>query len=246
MNEVAYIYLKLEQIEHAADREDMIRDMDKLLLSVGLKYSGFRNMYLPQDEKRRDDIIFDAVHVLECCDWLKGIYDHMVIGNRCYDGKEDAIDCSGMAPPGKAKMAYYEEYYLKNNILPHNVLVDEDNRLVDGYCSFLLARKYGLKWGALEKNDIYQVESSVPHKKVVVGRHVTLNGNDVVLKGKKYYRWICDIKEPVVPGDVLLVNTGKGKDIMAVEKITYEAGRKNLSGLKKVLKRTGKKLNLNR
>lgn len=243
MNEVAYIYLKLEHIDSAADREDLIRDMDKLLLSVGLKYSGFRNMYLPENEKRRDDIIFDANHALKNCSWLKGIYDRMVIGNRCFDGKVDEIDCSGMIPPGKAKMACYEEYYLKNNVLPHNILVDENNRLVDGYCSYLLAKKYGLKWGALEKNDIYQAESSVPHKKVVIGRHAVLKGNDVAVKGKKYYRWICDIKEPVVLGDVLLVKTGKGKDIMVVEKITYEAGMKNLGRLKKVLKHTGKKLN---
>ncbi len=243
MNEVAYIYLKLEQIDNAADREDLIRDMDKLLLSAGLKYSGFRNMYLPQDEKRRDDIMFDADHALKDCSWLKGIYDRMVVGNRCFDGEEDTIDCSGMTPPRKANMACYEEYYLKNKVLPHGVLVDEDNRLVDGYCSFLLARKYGLKWGTLEKNDIYQVESSVPHKKIVVGRHAAPEGDFVAVKGKKYYRWICDIKEPVVPGDVLLVKTGKGKGLMVVEKITYEAGMKNLSRLKKVLKHTGKKLN---
>lgn len=241
MNESVYIYLKLEDMD-VEKRINLINKVDKLLLPTGLKYSGFRNMYLPQDNKRRDDIMFNAIHTLKTCDWLEGIYDHVIIGNRCYDGNLDEIDCSQVTMPKKSKMAYYEAYYLKTNCLPHGILIDENNHLEDGYCSYLLAQKYHLKQNVLDGVDIYQVESSVPYKKLVIGRHVVLKESGISVKSEKRYVWICDIKAPVVPGDVLLVRTGKGKDFMIVDKVAYEAGTKNLEKYKKVIKHTGRRI----
>ena len=241
MNETVYIYLKLENVK-AEEHEELINKMDNMLLSVGLKYSGFQNMYIPQDHKRRDDMVFDAIHMLETCDWLKGIYDYVLVGNQCFNKGLDAIDCSRMAWPKEYKMAYYEEYYLKTNKLPHGILVDENDCLADGYVSYLLAQKYKLRQNIVDGLEIYRVESDVPYKKIVAGRHVTLDKPDITIKSEKCYKWICDIKEPVVQGDVLLVKTKKGKDFMMVDKIFYEAGNKNLSSYKKVLKHTGKRL----
>ena len=241
MNETVYIYLKLENVQ-ADEQEELINKMDDMLLPIGLKYSGFHNMYIPQDYKNRDDIIFDAVHMLENCDWLKGIYDYVLTGNKCFNKGLDAIDCSRMAQPEESKMAYYEEYYLKTNKLPHSILVDENDCLADGYISYLLAQKYKLRQNIIDGLEIYQVESDVPYKKIVAGRHVAIDKDDIVIKGEKYYKWISDIKAPVVQGDVLLVNTKKGNDFMVVDKIFYEAGSKNLNSYKKVLKHTGKRM----
>lgn len=181
--------------------------MDGLILLIGLKYSGFRNMYLPEDKKRRDE-----------------------------------IDCSRMAPSEKDKMAYYEKYYLETKHLPHGILVDENRRLKDGYISYLLAQKYQLKKEIFDDVEIFQIERDVPCKKIVIGRHVALKDNGIIVKSDRRYRWICDIREPVVPVDVLLVRAGRGKDLMVEDKISYEAGAKSLGGLKKAVKHTKRKI----
>lgn len=243
MNETVYIFLKLENVKEE-DQEELIKKMDDMLLSVGIKYSGFQNMYIPQDRKRRDDIVFDAIHMLETCDWLKGIYDYVLTGNQCFNKGLDAIDCSRMAWPKESKMAYYEKYYLKTNKLPHSILVDENDCLADGYVSYLLAQKYKLRQNIVDGLEIYRVERDVLYKKIVAGRHVTFDKDDITIKSENHYKWIYDIKTPVVPGDVLLVNTKKGKDFMVVEKIFYEAGNKNLNAYKKVIKHTGKRLEI--
>ncbi|MCM1262957.1 MAG: DUF5839 family protein [Butyrivibrio sp.] len=241
MNETAYIYLKLENMGEE-EQEELISKMDDMLLPLGLKYSGFQNMYIPQDSKKRDDIVFDAVHKLKTCDWLKGIYDFTATGNKCFNKGLDVIDCSHMTLPKKSKMAYYEEYYLMTHEFPHDILVDENDCLADGYVSFLLAKKYNIKHNMYKGFSIYQVESDVPYKKVVIGRHVAFEKDNITIKSEKYYKWIYDIKSPVVPGDILLVKTKKGKDFMVVDKISYDAGRKYLNQYKKVLKHTGKKM----
>lgn len=241
MNEVVYIYLKLGNVKEE-ELDELINRMDEMLLPIGLKYSGIHNMYIPQDYKRRDDIVFDAIHMLETCDWLKGIYDYAMTGSRCFNKDLNAIDCSGMIPPKGSKIAYYEEYYLKTNELPHGILVDENDCLTDGYISYLIAQKYNLRQNTFKGPEVYRVESEVPHEKIVEGRHVAFGKDDIIIKSEKRYRWICDIKAPVVPGDVLLVRTGKGKAFMMVDKIVYEAGNKNLSVFKNVIKHTGKKV----
>ncbi len=183
MNETVYIYLKLENVK-AAEQEKLLNKMDDMLLSVGLKYSGFHNMYIPQDQKRRDDIVFDAIHKLETCDWLKGIYDYVLTGNKCFNKGLDAIDCTQMAWPKASKMAYYEEYYLKTNKLPHGILVDENDCLADGYVSYLLAQKYKLRQNIVDGLEIYRVESDVPYKKIVAGRHGVGEQDDITVKSE--------------------------------------------------------------
>lgn len=241
MNEIFYVYLKLKN-RKAEEQLRLVNKMNEMLLSVGLKYSGLDNIYIPQDYKRRDDIVFEAIHMLENCEWLEGVYDQAMAGSRYYGKGLSDIDCSLMAWPKASKLAYYEDYYLKTGELPHSILVDENDRLADGYISYLLAQKYNLRKNMGKGLEIYRVESDVPYKKIVMGRHVAFDNDSIIIKNEKYYRWIYDIKEPVVPGDILLVRAGKGKDFMVVDRIDHEAGNKNLSVYKKVIKHTGKKM----
>ena len=55
-------------------------------------------------------------------------------------------------------------------------------------------------------------------------------------KGKKRYVWIYALKEPVIPGDILLVKTKRGTDFICVESINYAAGKEFCSRYKKVEK----------
>lgn len=53
---------------------------------------------------------------------------------------------------------------------------------------------------------------------------------------QKRYVWIYALKEPVIPGDILLVKTKRGTDFICVESINYAAGEEFCSIYKKVEK----------
>ena len=59
MNECLTVYLKLD-MEKSAENEELIERIDELLLTVGMKYSGVMNMYIPVDRQKRDQAVFHA------------------------------------------------------------------------------------------------------------------------------------------------------------------------------------------
>ena len=50
--------------------------------------------------------------------------------------------------------------------------------------------------------------------------------------------WLYTIDAPVIPGDVLEVNTELGRDYMVVDKISYVAGKDDCGRFKKVCANT--------
>lgn len=67
--------------------------------------------------------------------------------------------------------------------------------------------------------------SGQPLRKIVKGRHVVLSNGKWKKKSNKRYIWIYTLKNPVVPGDILLVNTKKGRAYICVDRIEYAAGQ---------------------
>lgn len=241
MNEAMYIYLKIDKMDEN-ELEEKITQMDKMLMNIGVKYSGIGNMYVSTNRRNRDNIIFEAYKELKKCEWLKEIFDHVSIGNEYYSGSLDKIDCSQMKPPLDYKIKYYEEYYKKTGKLPHKILIDENYQIIDGYISYLLARKYNIKYEIGYEPLVYFAESGVCHKKIVIGRHVVFNDEDIAVTGKRYYHWFYNKKTPVVPGDILLARTAKGKAYIVVDKIDYAMGSKECSLYKDVIRNTGKRI----
>ncbi len=133
-----------------------------------------------------------------------------------------------MTKPQPEKLLYYEDYYKKVGNLAHDILINEDNQLCDGYISYLLAQKYRLH------PDIYQVLNGQPYRKVVCGRHVKFEEGEWRIKSDKFYNWIYTLKEPVVPGDILQVETSQGLAYMLVEKVGYLTGKEFCNEHKKV------------
>ena len=78
----------------------------------------------------------------------------------------------------------------------------------------------GMQW----KFNIHKADSAIPHAKIVAGRHVNVSESDITIRGPQYFKWIYNKKEPVVPGDILKVDTRKGDAYMVVEAIRYIAG----------------------
>lgn len=97
------------------------------------------------------------------------------------------IDCSGMTEPRHEKYEYYKDYYKETGCVPHDILIDENNRIVDGYISLLVTNKYGKSMSSWQRLYIYRVNSSVPHKKIVIGRHVNVSELDVSIRGQQYF-----------------------------------------------------------
>ena len=87
MNDTLSIYLNLDA-EKKRENEMLIRRIDELLLTVGMKYSGIMNMYIPEDMKKRDQTVFQAEQLLRDTDWLKGILAYTLVGTRT-----DAMSC---------------------------------------------------------------------------------------------------------------------------------------------------------
>ena len=71
-----------------------------------------------------------------------------------------------------------------------------------------------------------------------------MSATDIIIKGPQYFAWIYNKKEPVVPGDVLKVNTRKGEAYMVVEKIKYIAGKKKCAEYKKVIEHMGMRIEI--
>lgn len=141
----------------------------------------------------------------------------------------DEIRTDRMSDPSPEKIWYYEQYYQKTKKLPHGIVVDENRQLRDGYISYLLAKKYNIR------ADICEMVSGQPLRKIVGGMHVKFSDGKWRKTGRKRYIWIYTLKSPVVPGDILMVNTKKGKAFICVDKIDYAAG-KFCSKYKKVRK----------
>lgn len=174
-----------------------------MLLTVGMKYSGIMNLYTSIDEQKRDQTVFRAENLLRNTDWLKDILSHISIGTITNACLLDELQTDLMSNPSPEKLWYYERYYQETKQLPHAIAVDENKQLRDGYISYLLAKKYDAR------AEICEMVSGQPLRKIVKGRHVVFSDGKWRQKSNKRYIWIYTLKEPVVPGDILLVNTKK-------------------------------------
>lgn len=190
-----------------------------MLLTVGMKYSGIMNLYTSIDEKKRDQTVFRAEELLKNTDWLKGILTCTLRGTITNACPIEEIQTDLMSHPFPEKLWYYEQYYQKTKQLPHAIVVDENKQLRDGYISYLLAKKYAVR------ADVYKMVSGEPLRKIVKGRHVVFSNGKWKKKSNKRYIWIYSLKKPIVLGDILLVNTKKGRAYICVDRIEYTAGK---------------------
>ena len=218
MNESLAVYLNLD-VENVVENEELIKKIDELLLTVGLKYSGVMNMYVPVDGQKRDQVIFKAEKLLRNTEWLKDILDFTLVGTVTRACSMEEIKTDMMLNPSPEKLWYYEQYYQRTRQLPHAIVVDENRQLRDGYISYLLAKKYDVQ------ADVCKMVSGQPLRKIVKGMHVVFSNGKWRQKSNKRYIWIYTLKKPVVPGDILLVNTKRGKACICVDRIEYVAGQ---------------------
>lgn len=226
MNEMFAVILDFKPDD--LEIEEVINRMDEVIEKEGWKYMGFMNLYSPVDQSTRDETIHNVRRALEHTKWLKPYNPRVLVGNWGDSMKAEDIDVSGMTAPSKIKLKRYEDYYNLTKSLAHSIIVDEQGRIRDGYISYLLAWKYSANV------NILSTWSSQPVKKIVIGKHVEWDGEKCYEKSGKYYCWIYDLKEAVIPGDILLVHTSKGLAHMQVSRINYITGSTLCSKYRKV------------
>lgn len=209
---------KPERPEKPERLDELISKIDKLLLDCGIKYSGIMNLYMPTEAAGRDHAVFAACEALNNAEWLKDRLACISIMNRTDVCPLEQIRLDDMTEPSPGKLKYYEAYYKKSRKLAHGIVVDEERKLRDGYTSYLIARKYGIK------PDIYEALAARPLRKVVRGRHVLQENGIWKIKGSKRYSWTYSLKAAVVPGDILKVKTKKGPEYICVDRIEYVTG----------------------
>lgn len=105
MNESLYVYLNLDT-EKEQESEELIRRMDQLLLTAGMKYSGISNMYIPVDIQKRDRAVFRAEELLRSTDWLKGILAYSAVGTLTNACPIEEIQTDSMQDPMPGKLRY--------------------------------------------------------------------------------------------------------------------------------------------
>lgn len=101
--------------------------------------------------------------------------------------------CFQETPPDPEKLQKKEEYYNKTGILQSPIVLDGNNYLIDGYCSYLIGVKYGMK----------HVPIKYGKRQIVWCYHK---------KGGKLYAWELPglLIDRVSPGERLIVETSRG------------------------------------
>lgn len=117
MNEALAVYLNLD-MENIEKNEEIIRKIDELLLTVGMKYSGIMNLYTSVDKQKRDQTVFRAEELLKNTDWLKDVLTHILVGTITNACSLEEIQTDMMSNPSSEKWVYYEQYYQKTKQLP--------------------------------------------------------------------------------------------------------------------------------
>lgn len=149
-------------------------------------FTGY-SVYLQYAPAKRGDIVYDAQKLFTQCELIRQTGIKVLIINNAINISLSGIDCSGMTEPRHEKYEYYKDYYKETGCVPHDILIDENNQIVDGYISLLVTNKYGKSMSSWQRLYVYRVNSSVPHKKIVIGRHVNVSESDVSIRGQQYF-----------------------------------------------------------
>lgn len=150
----------------------------------------------------------------------------------------DKINISGMSAPKPERLKYYEDYYLAEGRFATAVIVDECWNIRSGYMTYLLAKKYSVR------PPIFEVRASIPLRKVVRGRYVRYPAWECKATGRRQETRLYTLKEPVVPGDIIRVETGSGASNMQVEAVEYIADDESCSDMRKTLRHLRKRKNM--
>lgn len=115
--------------------------------------------------------------------------------------------CFSQKPPKEEKMQKKERFFLKSGFLQSQIILDSNNNLIDGYTSYLLAKKYNVE--------------NIP---VMYGKRQIIKAYHK--PGGKLYIWELPrlLIDRVSAGDKVLVHTQKGIRVVSVAAVEEYTG----------------------
>lgn len=216
--------------------EQIPEEIDKIVEPYHMKWCMW-NQYIAEEGYDEDLCARNAKKALESTAWLKdavftGIWQEIT------HKKLEEINTEGMTAPKAAKLEYYRKYFEGKEMSAHRmtypnpIVIDEHNRLLDGYISYLLMKERGL-----ESAECFLVSEGTVLKKYVNGVHLL---NKAGATSQKRYTWAYPLREPVVRGDILVADTSRGKKLIQVTSVDM-ATKGYVDSLKKVRKKAAPK-----
>lgn len=123
--------------------------------------------------------------------------------------------------PGSRKMERAERRYQQTGGLPVNIVINDENVLIDGYITYLLAVQHGI-----EQMDVYR-----GYMELVEALHYT--------GSEKAYMWRVPLwlYGMIETGDYIIVQTARGVKRVKVSRIVRQQYPEQTRRIKKVIKR---------
>lgn len=122
-------------------------------------------------------------------------------------------------PPTEGKMQFKREYLKKTGVLKKNIVINDENVLIDGYTTYLLALENGMDHVSIIKGYVEIVEAV--HK-----------------KGGKAYSWKVPthLIGSMSPGDKCIVHTSTGVKCVRVVNVVRQQYPIQIPRLRNVLR----------
>ncbi len=123
--------------------------IDSIVEPYGLKWA-HGNYYMVQEGRDPQNALDGAIRALKAKPWLRGALQVEVVRQEVRRRLED-IRTENMQPPLPEKieqcraLLQYEGLSSDKLIYPNPIQIDEENRLLDGYTTYLIAKEQGLK-----------------------------------------------------------------------------------------------------
>lgn len=123
--------------------------------------------------------------------------------------------------PGSRKMGRAEQRYLQTGTLPANIVINDEDVLIDGYITYLLAVQYGI-----DRVDVYR-------GCVEVVEAVHYSGSNRV------YMWRVPLRlsGEITAGDYIIVPTSRGTKRVKVTGVGRQQYPKQMRRIKNVIKK---------
>lgn len=178
----------------------------------------YEQIYNEKPEGGADAQFFDITAKYMNDAWWHGVKD----SGKVFDIPlaEIQIDpCFAETPPNPLKMKRKAYYFKETGHFHSDIVLDEDNNLIDGYTSYLLAKQSGMECVPIRYG-----------KRQIVSAYHRQGGK---LYERELPEWLID---KVSPGDRVLVHTEKGFHFVTVETVEPYKPRKNTKPLRMAVK----------
>lgn len=161
----------------------------------------YERLYNEKPEREADALFFDVTAEYMNDAWWHGVKDSGKVFDIPLTGIQ-IYPCFAETPPNSLKMEQKAYYFRETGHFHSDIVLDEDNNLIDGYTSYLLAKQSGAEC----------VPVRYGKRQIVRAYH---------WPGGKRYDWELPGKliDRVSPGDRVLVHTKGGVKFVTVEAV---------------------------